>query len=687
MISAASAPDAAPAVAATDLVAISGYGNVWLKWQPAPNAVGYRIARWITYGSQIKLTGDAVLPDGTGLLTTPEFVDTLFPQRGQPYTSQSYGYGLSTYFRNAEGNYYFPDPSTEQVVFATPKDPNMGPSWAEETAQMTSIIGYADLHVHQMSNLGFGGRMLSGKAWGPPATALEDGVHGPNGILDVFGKTQGEGGLLPGHNTSGYPGFEGWPRSTTFTHQQVYETWLKRAVDGGLRLMVMYAVNNPVLCGAVERLKGNLNPQCGDMQAVQVQLDAAKAFEQYVDGQAGGAGRGWYRIVRSPAEARAAMRGGKLAVVLGTEVPGLFGCSETANCTDTISLRQNLEALYAQGVRQILPVHVFNNSFGGTAVASPVPAAANFIWNGKHLDLEDCSASGVRYRLTATLDPAIAAMLAVGFSPPPYPSGGHCNRKGLTPAGGFLLRDMMRLHMMVDVDHMGQNTFRDAMRLLRERSYPMVTSHVGFVALSPDIPGEGQDKRYEANKVQWQVDSLAAAGALISVITRQGTIGEVGASAVSTVVNDCDNSVKTFAQAYLHAVRAVRRAGGTDNGLTAVAFGSDFNGFNSQPRSRFGDEACDGKILGTQKGLQNQRVVYPFYVPVLNTRMASKSQLGTRTWDINEHGFAHIGLYPDFIMDLKNVGVSEADLKPLFYSAEAYVRLWERAMKYLPPTP
>ncbi|HWI57295.1 MAG TPA: peptidase M19, partial [Bacillota bacterium] len=49
-----------------------------------------------------------------------------------------------------------------------------------------------------------------------------------------------------------------------------------------------------------------------------------------------------------------------------------------------------------------------------------------------------------------------------------------------------------------------------------------------------------------------------------------------------------------------------------------------------------------------------------------------------KDWDINLDGMAHYGLLPDFLQDLKNCGLDRDDLKPLFNSAEAYIRLWER---------
>ena len=61
---------------------------------------------------------------------------------------------------------------------------------------------------------------------------------------------------------------------------------------------------------------------CGDDGAVARQIQGAKDLEAYIDAKAGGPGQGFYRIVYSAAEARAAIYAGKMAVVLGTEVDG-----------------------------------------------------------------------------------------------------------------------------------------------------------------------------------------------------------------------------------------------------------------------------------------------------------------------------------------------------------------------------
>ena len=54
-------------------------------------------------------------------------------------------------------------------------------------------------------------------------------------------------------------------------------------------------------------------------------------------------------------------------------------------------------------------------------------------------------------------------------------------------------------------------------------------------------------------------------------------------------------------------------------------------------------------------------------------------QVGNRTLDFNTEGLVHIGLLPELIEDVRRDGVSDAELEPLFRSAEGYIRMWEKA--------
>jgi hypothetical protein len=61
-----------------------------------------------------------------------------------------------------------------------------------------------------------------------------------------------------------------------------------------------------------------------------------------------------------------------------------------------------------------------------------------------------------------------------------------------------------------------------------------------------------------------------------------------------------------------------------------------------------------------------------------------QSRAGNRVFNYNTEGLAHFGLLPEMIQDLKNIGLTERDLDPLFRSAEGYIELWEKAIATIP---
>src|SRR5690606_14612417 len=122
----------------------------------------------------------------------------------------------------------------------------------------------------------------------------------------------------PNHRTDGWPTFSDWPSSWgNATHQTPYYRWLELAWMRGPRLLVQHATTNSVLCELITGLGTQpTRYSCNDMVAVERQIAEAYALERYVDAQSGGPGRGWFRIVRTPEEARSVIDEGKLAVVL-----------------------------------------------------------------------------------------------------------------------------------------------------------------------------------------------------------------------------------------------------------------------------------------------------------------------------------------------------------------------------------
>ncbi len=65
----------------------------------------------------------------------------------------------------------------------------------------------------------------------------------------------------------------------------------------------------------------------------------------------------------------------------------------------------------------------------------------------------------------------------------------------------------------------------------------------------------------------------------------------------------------------------------------------------------------------------------------LNTPLSRCTAGPRHDYDLNLDGMAHYGLLPDFLQDLKNLGLTSEELAPLFHSAEDYVHLWERCLR------
>ena len=51
---------------------------------------------------------------------------------------------------------------------------------------------------------------------------------------------------------------------------------------------------------------------------------------------------------------------------------------------------------------------------------------------------------------------------------------------------------------------------------------------------------------------------------------------------------------------------------------------------------------------------------------------------GIIDFDFNIDGLAHYGLLPDFIQDLKNIGLTYSALTPLMNSAGGFINMWKK---------
>jgi len=502
-------------------------------------------------------------------------------------------------------------------------------------------LGYADLHVHQFADLAFCG----GVVWGSSAGDVEElgdcrPLHGRRGLRDVTGALASMALVgapatkLFGHDTRGYPSFQGWPRWDDLTHQSVHRDWLRRAVDGGLRLMVMLATNNAILCRLVARASRS---ERRDMNVAALQLKAAWGFQRDIDLLCGGPGKGWYRIVRSAPEARQVMAQGKLAVILGLELDEPF---ELVGQQGTEGEARRLLAKFVDlGVRHIFPIHLKDNVVGGASL-EPV-----ICWAKGQLPLSKANPFPTLpiYRLRTKRSPASL----------PYDArGARINSRGLSTIGRGLIAAIMDQGLMIDIDHMSAVARRDVMEEADRRDYPLVAGHALFADLAP----EGQ--RRERLLSREEVHRIDESGGVIALALRQTARTQHGMERASQVTS------RDFVSAYRYLL---------DSGWSrGIAVGSDFNGFAGVPAplfSRLDEQPADSDI---------NQVSYPVTSPVTGQTI-ERCRSGHRAFDINYDGFAHIGLWPDFVAELHALGLRDTQLSPLTWSADAYVDAWSIA--------
>jgi microsomal dipeptidase-like Zn-dependent dipeptidase len=618
-----------------------------------------------------------------------------------------------------------------------------------------ALSGYADLHAHLFAHLGSGQGAFAGRPYDPDGgvnTAIgqdygttldlvkKDGTelgapscpfyldgcgdrlfHGDHVIIPVLGigadDPVGVGTQDKPRSPLGAPLFNGWPTWTTTTHQQMYYTWLERAYRGGLRLMVMLAVSNEALCKGNKRSRtanceesmlppGRLadldqfderfRPRTATPPAlppIEAQLQAAYEFEDWLDQQSGGPGTGWFRIVRTPEDAREVIDAGKLAVVLGIEVDHPFGCRFDGPCTSA-HVSNAVDKYHDKGVRHIFPIHNFDNQFGSPAAWQDAINVGNRAVTGHWWGVEDCGGDQYGFWLDAFIQTLISTLGFGNFEAPLYTNGNFepdfasCNANGLTPLGDHLLDTLMDKGMIIDIDHMSRRSVEATLTKAEARvpPYPLVTSHTIFFDLHDKEFGDNFG-RHERMRTRAQLERIRALGGMVAVMLKDDVQDtdkkgqKVTVAYGAKIADDCMHSTKTWGQAYQYAVDTM---GGP------VAMGSDFNGIAGHLGPRFGTDACGGD--GAEDQEENHlrqlgtELRYPFTLPGFGTFARQKT--GLKEFDFNSIGLAHVGLLPDMIADLRQVGLSNADLDPLFKSAEEYIRVWERAEgKTSPDTP
>jgi hypothetical protein len=575
---------------------------------------------YLLYGPQ----GDYLTDDGTGNLSgtsapgaaTEWTVDGSSAQ-GFTMTNAGTGTRLPVTFVPASGCAAYPEAQVDAIG-----TPFTGAS------PEADVLGTVEGHAHVTAFEFLGGDWHCGRPWSPfgvayalPAScaAEEQGTNGAfESLIDYGGATRPS-------DMHGWPTFVDWPSPTALAEEGDYYTGIERAWKAGLRLMVTDLVDNEALCSLMTT---SHNP-CNDMDAVKIQSGDLYALQDYIDAQSGGPGKGWFRVVTDPFQARRVINQGKLAVIEGVEVSRIFGCGEVNDVPqcDESQIAAGLKEVHDLGVRTFFPIHEFDNAFGGTKMIAgemgTVVNAGNRDETGSFWNVAPCPASEqdapqVNVPATGPLASLVNGPLASllhGSALPVYGDGPQCNTRGITDLGSYVINEMIKDHFLIQLDHMDSSTAASALAIATAHHYSGVIS--AHCCSSPQL-----------------FKGVYATGGFIS------PPAEPAAAFVSTWQAD-----KAVSDPKYHF---------------GFGWGSDMNGLADQPGPSAGTpisypfQSYDGKVTFTQE------------------------QWGDRTFNLNTDGLANYGMYADWLRDLQVVGGNQM-MADMFQGAEAYLETWERA--------
>jgi hypothetical protein len=332
------------------------------------------------------------------------------------------------------------------------------------------------------------------------------------------------------------------------------------------------------------------------------------------------------------------MARGKLAVVIGVESSFPLDCRAQrgrARCS-VAQVDRRLAALRAIGVRSLFIAHWADNGFAGAAAEGGVKGkfinAMQRIETGRWLEVGACPHPGQGEELAPITPLEIgvvkqffpAAGVLEGAPQPGYAPGRRCNVRGLTALGRHLVRRMIATGTLVELDHMSERARDEVLKMLERAGRPAVSGHNG----TGGAWTTGQLKR------------LTALGGVASQTPESG--------------------------ARLAGAIAGRERYRTAGRLFGVGLGTDTGGFAALP--------------GAPEDAAANPLHYPFRVAGGGI-LFDRQRTGDRTFDLNTDGVAHYGLVPDLLADMERRPQGRRAIGLLFRSAEAYLRMWERAVR------
>ncbi len=198
----------------------------------------------------------------------------------------------------------------------------------------------------------------------------------------------------------------------------------------------------------------------------------------------------------------------------------------------------------------------------------------------------------------------------------------------------------------INIDHMSEKAANATLEIAKQFKYPVNSGHTGFRRDDVPVPPTGPDSRiHENSRTIAQLKTLGELGGMMGVGWAQGDAYD-------------------FLLSYRYGVERKSRTGEGP----AFTLGSDINGFVRMPKPR--SKRTD-PVPSDLAPFARTQVMYG------GPNALTKYSFGGQSWNYNEVGVAHIGLYPDIYQDLKNIGMSLPERSEFFSAANAFALMWD----------
>jgi hypothetical protein len=249
------------------------------------------------------------------------------------------------------------------------------------------------------------------------------------------------------------------------------------------------------------------------------------------------------------------------------------------------------------------------------------------------------------------------------------------NRQGLTKEGKIALNEMMKLGMLIDIDHMSDASKTDTFGLNVQGGYPLNSGHSGLRGFFP------------SGSIRNGVNERLTTASQYATISKLHGMAGVGGP----------YDAFQWSEMYQQVITAMTSA---SNPSPAAGFGTDTDGLavgmppRCNPRIQPDNPVpiCDSSVKVPPDNLSGTPPTATFqYDPDSCTgpNCFKISRLGTQTWDYRKFGVAHFGMLADFLKDVQAEPVAGSNtVKTVNNGAEYFYQTWllcEQRKSSVPP--